>query len=65
MFYGDMEYKGFHYSPDILEDEDTRKYVHTVYHDGVCIGTMKCSGWYPAKFEDFKEFVEKYIQEHE
>lgn len=58
-----MRYKGFYYDPDILEDEDTRKYIHTVYHDGVCIGSIKCSHWYEASYEDFKAFVDKYIKE--
>lgn len=63
MNYGDMEYRGFHYSPDVLEDEDTRKYIHTVYHDGVCIGTIDKSHWYAASYNDFKEFVDNYIKE--
>lgn len=58
------EYKGFQYRPDILEDEDTRKYIHDVYHDGVCVGQINASQWYCAKFEDFREFVNDYIEKH-
>ena len=60
-----MEYKGFEYLPDILEDEDTRRYIHTVYKDGVFVGTIKKSHWYEAKFKDFQEFVDNYIKAHE
>ena len=62
--YKDMEYKGFEYRPDILEDEDTRKYIHDVYHDGVYVGQINKTPWYPAKFEEFKEFVDNYIKEN-
>lgn len=58
------EYKGFQYQPDILEDEDTRKYIHDVYHDGVCVGQINKSHWYCANFQEFKEFVDNYIEEH-
>ena len=57
------EYKGFQYRPDILEDEDTRRYIHDVYHDGVCVGQINKSQWYCARFEEFKEFVDNYIKE--
>lgn len=61
MWVQEMEYRGFVYRPDVIEDEDTRKYIHDVYLDGVCIGQIDKSIWYPAKFEDFKRFVEQYL----
>jgi hypothetical protein len=57
----DMEYKGFYYRPDVLEDEDTCKYMHDVYHDGVCIGSINKSQWHKATFEEFRWFVEQYL----
>jgi len=59
-----MEYQGFEYLPDILEDEDTRRYMHTVYKDGVFVGNIKKSHWYEANFKDLQEFVDKYIREN-
>jgi hypothetical protein len=56
------EYKGYTYDPEILEDEDTRKYVHNVYLDKYCIGRLTKSHWYMATFEEFKEFVESLIE---
>lgn len=64
MIYGDMEYKGFYYRPDVLEDEDTRKYIHDVYHDGVCIGQINKSHWYKVTYEEFREYVLNYIREN-
>jgi len=58
------EYKGFTYRPDILEDEDTRKYIHDVYYNGVCVGQINKTHWYCASFREFKEFVDEYIKEH-
>jgi hypothetical protein len=64
MSYEAMEYQGFEYLPDVLEDEDTRRYIHTVYQAGVLVGQIDKTHWYPAKFEDFKQFVDCYIKEH-
>lgn len=57
------EYKSFEYLPDIIEDEDTRKFIHTVYYDGVLIGQINKSSWYQASLKEFKEYVDNYIKE--
>lgn len=56
-------YKSFEYIPDILEDEDTRKYIHDVYLNGKCIGQINKTHWYKVSFDEFKEFVDNYIKE--
>ena len=56
------EYKGYRYDPEILEDEDTRRYIHNVYLDQYCIGRLTKSHWYLATFEDFKDYVESLIE---
>ena len=56
------EYKGYRYDPELIEDEDTRRYSHDVYLDKYCVGRLSKSHWYLATFEEFKEFVEKIIE---
>jgi len=55
------EYKGYRYEPEILEDEDTRRYMHNVYLNGFCIGRLTKSHWYLATLEEFKQHVENLI----
>lgn len=55
------KYLGFEYLPDILEDEDTRKYIHEVYLNRTLVGSIDKSCWYPASFVEFKLFVLEYI----
>jgi hypothetical protein len=55
------KYLGFEYLPDILEDEDTRKYIHDVYLNGTNIGKISKSSWNPATYIEFQLFVIEYL----
>jgi hypothetical protein len=55
------KYLGFEYLPDILEDEDTRRYIHYVYLKETLVGSINKSSWYSASYTEFKLFVLEYI----
>ena len=59
-----MEYLGFKYIPEVLEDEDTRKLIHDVYFDGKCVGSINGSPYSKPTLEQFKQWVDEYIQTH-
>jgi hypothetical protein len=56
------EYKGYRYDPELVEDEDTRRYIHDVYLGKRHVGRLSKSNWCEVTFEEFKEFVESIIE---
>lgn len=55
------EYKGYTYQPEILEDEDTRRYIHDVYFGKDWVYRAPSSHWNKLTLEQFKLYVESLI----
>jgi hypothetical protein len=59
-----MIYKGFEYVPDIVEDEDTRRYFHQAQRAGLeLINIAGFSHWHSLSREKFELWVDNYIME--
>ena len=54
-------YRGYRYDPEVMEDEDTRRYHHEVYQGKTCVGAIQATHWCEASYEDFQSFVDDYL----